>query len=85
MIFVARICSLLSLHPYFGTLLPCLKEMVGKFDTHQNLNISDCMQTKDFIKFLGLVSVLYLGMSMLDCLPKGRLISLEDSTRRLDF
>jgi len=24
-----RICSLLSLHPYFGTLLPCLKEMVS--------------------------------------------------------
>jgi hypothetical protein len=35
--------SLLSLHPYFGTLLPCLKEM-----------------TKDFIKFLGLVAILYL-------------------------
>ena len=39
-----RICSLLSLHPYFGTLLPCLKAM-----------------TKDFIKFLALVFVLYLG------------------------
>jgi hypothetical protein len=32
------------LHPYFGTLLPCLKEM-----------------TKDFVKFLALVFVLYLG------------------------
>ncbi|KAK5121466.1 hypothetical protein LTR85_005299 [Meristemomyces frigidus] len=41
---VPRICSLLSLHPYFGTLLPCLKEM-----------------TKDFIKFLGLVAILYIG------------------------
>ncbi|EMC91951.1 hypothetical protein BAUCODRAFT_152304 [Baudoinia panamericana UAMH 10762] len=41
---VPRICSLLSLHPYFGTLLPCLKEM-----------------TKDFIKFLGLVAILYVG------------------------
>ncbi|WPH04616.1 Hypothetical protein R9X50_00750800 [Acrodontium crateriforme] len=41
---VPRICSLLSLHPYFGTLLPCLKEM-----------------TKDFVKFLGLVAILYLG------------------------
>ncbi|KAK6392834.1 hypothetical protein LTR65_002915 [Meristemomyces frigidus] len=41
---VPRICSLLSLHPYFGTLLPCLKEM-----------------TKDFIKFLGLVAILYAG------------------------
>lgn len=84
MIFVARICSLLSLHPYFGTLLPCLKEMVGELDS-RNLNISDCMQTKDFIKFLGLVFVLYLGMSMLDWLPGERLISLEDSTPRLDF
>lgn len=26
---VPRICSLLSLHPYFGTLLPCLREMVS--------------------------------------------------------
>lgn len=34
----------MSLHPYFGTLLPCLKEM-----------------TKDFVKFLALVFVLYLG------------------------
>ncbi|KAI9679476.1 MAG: hypothetical protein M1817_005498 [Caeruleum heppii] len=34
---VPRICSLLSLHPYFGTL------------------------TKDFIKFLGIVIILYLG------------------------
>ncbi|KAK3684362.1 hypothetical protein LTR37_020363 [Vermiconidia calcicola] len=41
---VPRICSLLSLHPYFGMLLPALKEM-----------------TKDFIKFLGLVAILYLG------------------------
>ncbi|KAK5731469.1 hypothetical protein LTR17_011357 [Elasticomyces elasticus] len=41
---VPRICSLLSLHPYFGTLLPCLKEM-----------------TKDFLKFLSLVGILYIG------------------------
>ncbi|KAF2102898.1 hypothetical protein NA57DRAFT_31865, partial [Rhizodiscina lignyota] len=41
---VPRICSLLSLNPYFGTLLPCLKEM-----------------TKDFVKFLSLVLVLYIG------------------------
>ncbi|KAK3678209.1 hypothetical protein LTR78_002305 [Recurvomyces mirabilis] len=43
---VPRICSLLSLHPYFGTLLPCLKEM-----------------TKDFVKFLGLVAILYVGFN----------------------
>lgn len=83
MIFVARISSLLSLHPYFGTLLPCLKEMVSEFNS-RNLNISDCMQTKDFIKFLGLVFVLYLGMSLLDWLPNERLTFLEDSTPRLD-
>ncbi|KAI9846549.1 MAG: hypothetical protein M1838_001245 [Thelocarpon superellum] len=41
---VPRICSLLSLHPYFGTLLPCLKEM-----------------TKDFVKFLSIVVILYIG------------------------
>ncbi|KAK4494600.1 hypothetical protein PRZ48_013956 [Zasmidium cellare] len=38
---VPRICSLLSLHPYFGMLIP----------------------TKDFIKFLGLVAILYCGFS----------------------
>ncbi|KAL3420020.1 ion transporter [Phlyctema vagabunda] len=41
---VPRICSLLSLHPYFGTLIPCLKEM-----------------TKDFVKFMVIVVILYLG------------------------
>ncbi|MCJ1246489.1 hypothetical protein MMC30_003697 [Trapelia coarctata] len=41
---VPRTCALLSLHPYFGTLVPCLKEM-----------------TKDFIKFLGIVIILYMG------------------------
>lgn len=41
---VPRICSLLSLHPYFGTLIPCLKAM-----------------TKDFIKFMVVVAVLYIG------------------------
>ncbi|RDW69753.1 hypothetical protein BP6252_08773 [Coleophoma cylindrospora] len=41
---VPRICSLLSLHPYFGTLIPCLKAM-----------------TKDFVKFMVVVAILYLG------------------------
>jgi hypothetical protein len=41
---VPRICSLLSLHPYFGTLIPCLKEM-----------------TKDFVKFMAVVVILYIG------------------------
>ncbi|KAJ4989147.1 ion transporter [Stagonosporopsis vannaccii] len=41
---VPRVFSLLSLNPYFGTLIPCLKEM-----------------TKDFVKFLSLVFILYLG------------------------
>jgi len=41
---VPRICSLLSLHPYFGTLIPCLKAMA-----------------KDFVKFMVVVAVLYIG------------------------
>lgn len=52
---VPRICSLLSLHPYFGTLIPCLKQM-----------------TKDFIKFLGLVAILYVGFdTMFTFLARG--------------
>ncbi|ROT42890.1 hypothetical protein SODALDRAFT_342137 [Sodiomyces alkalinus F11] len=41
---VPRICSILSLSPYWGTLIPCLKEM-----------------GKDFIKFMVLVVIIYLG------------------------
>ncbi|RFU32093.1 hypothetical protein B7463_g4254, partial [Scytalidium lignicola] len=41
---VPRICSLLSLHPYFGTLIPCLKQMA-----------------KDFVKFMVVVAILYIG------------------------
>ncbi|EQL02809.1 ion transporter [Ophiocordyceps sinensis CO18] len=41
---VPRICSILSLSPYWGTLIPCLKEM-----------------GKDFIKFMVLVLIIYLG------------------------
>jgi hypothetical protein len=41
---VPRVCSILSLSPYWGTLIPCLKEM-----------------GKDFIKFMVLVVILYLG------------------------
>ncbi|KAF2671876.1 hypothetical protein BT63DRAFT_422387 [Microthyrium microscopicum] len=41
---VPRIFSILSLNSYFGTLIPCLREM-----------------TKDFVKFLSLVLILYLG------------------------
>jgi len=41
---VPRICSILSLSPYWGTLIPCLKEM-----------------GKDFVKFMVLVVILYLG------------------------
>ncbi|KFA77890.1 hypothetical protein S40288_02552 [Stachybotrys chartarum IBT 40288] len=39
-----RICSILSLSPYWGTLIPCLKEM-----------------GKDFLKFMVLVVIIYLG------------------------
>ncbi|KOS23286.1 Calcium channel YVC1 [Escovopsis weberi] len=41
---VPRICSILSLSPYWGTLIPCLKEM-----------------GKDFIKYMVLIVVVYLG------------------------
>ena len=41
---VPKLFSLLSLNTYFGTLIPCLKEM-----------------TKDFLKFLVIVLVLYVG------------------------
>ncbi|KAL7786353.1 hypothetical protein V8C37DRAFT_392424 [Trichoderma ceciliae] len=41
---IPRICSILSLSPYWGTLIPCLKEM-----------------GKDFLKFMVLVIVVYLG------------------------
>lgn len=41
---VPRICSILSLSPYWGTLIPCLKEM-----------------GKDFLKFMVLVVIIYLG------------------------
>ncbi|KER00238.1 hypothetical protein AUEXF2481DRAFT_190 [Aureobasidium subglaciale EXF-2481] len=49
---IPRICSpLLSLSPYFGTLLPCLTVM-----------------TKDFLKFLSLVAILYCGFLSTFCL-----------------
>lgn len=41
---VPRIFSIMSLRPYFGTLLPCLQAMV-----------------KDFVKFMTVVAVLYMG------------------------
>ncbi|KAH6659412.1 hypothetical protein BKA67DRAFT_652642 [Truncatella angustata] len=41
---VPRICSILSLSPYWGTLIPCLKEM-----------------GKDFLKFMVLVVIIYVG------------------------
>ncbi|KAG7004943.1 hypothetical protein G7Y79_00022g051640 [Physcia stellaris] len=41
---VPRVCSLLSLVPYFGSLIPCLKAM-----------------TKDFVNFLGIVTILFIG------------------------
>lgn len=41
---VPRVASILSLSPYWGTLIPCLKEM-----------------GKDFVKFMVLVVIVYLG------------------------
>ncbi|KAI1656786.1 hypothetical protein F4813DRAFT_363308 [Daldinia decipiens] len=41
---VPRVCSIFSLSPYWGTLIPCLKEM-----------------GKDFLKFMVLVIIVYVG------------------------
>lgn len=41
-------------------LIPVLKEMV-RYPHLTNVTILKAMQTKDFVKFLGLVSILYLG------------------------
>ena len=46
-----RICSLLSLSPYWGTLIPCLKEM-----------------GKDFVKFMVLIIIIYVGFLTTFCL-----------------
>ncbi|KAK9325578.1 hypothetical protein V1517DRAFT_313714 [Lipomyces orientalis] len=44
LLLVPRVFSSLAISPYFGTLLPCLKQM-----------------TKDFLKVLVLITILYLG------------------------
>ncbi|KAK9465862.1 hypothetical protein V1512DRAFT_292047 [Lipomyces arxii] len=44
LLLVPRVFSALSMSPYFGTLLPCLKQM-----------------TKDFMKFLVIIVILYVG------------------------
>ncbi|KAK9481206.1 hypothetical protein V1514DRAFT_2364 [Lipomyces japonicus] len=44
LLLVPRVFSSLAVFPYFGTLLPCLKQM-----------------TKDFLKFLILIVILYVG------------------------
>lgn len=81
---VPRVCSLLSLHPYFGTLVTCLAiqahtnlGLTIKVDTMPKGNgrltpkfaLADvamlttftCGQTKDFVKFLGIVAILFFG------------------------
>lgn len=44
LLLVPRFFSFLSIFPYFGTILPCLKEM-----------------TKEFVKFLTLIIIIYVG------------------------
>ncbi|KAF2083737.1 hypothetical protein K490DRAFT_69529 [Saccharata proteae CBS 121410] len=52
-----RLFSMLSLNEYFGTLIPCLREMA-----------------KSFIKFLGLVLIIYLGfLTTFTLLARGNL------------
>lgn len=82
-----RVCSLLSLHPYFGTLVTCLAiqahtslGLTIKVDTMPKGNgiltprfkLADvvmlttftCGQTKDFVKFLGIVAILFFGRQL---------------------
>ena len=61
---VPRLFSLLSLHPYFGMLLPAMKEMVGCLGYREAVGTqADKIQTKDFIKFISFVAILYIGKS----------------------
>ncbi|KAL2129826.1 hypothetical protein VTI74DRAFT_7256 [Chaetomium olivicolor] len=60
---VPRVFSILSLSPYWGTLIPCLKEM-----------------GKDFIKFMVLVVVIYLGFLTTFSLVGRDAYSLRDMT-----
>ena len=48
---VPRICSVLSVLPYFGRIIPCLKAM-----------------TRDFLQFLSIVGILYLGFLTSFCM-----------------
>lgn len=48
---VPRICSVLSVLPYFGKIIPCLKAM-----------------TRDFLQFLSIVGILYLGFLTSFCM-----------------
>lgn len=73
-----RICSLLSLHPYFGTLvsysnpLRCtlLTSIDSVFERDGTVFCSvvvtflTIQQAKDFVKFMVVVAVLYIGQSL---------------------
>ncbi|KXX74589.1 Calcium channel YVC1 [Madurella mycetomatis] len=60
---VPRVFSILSLSPYWGTLIPCLKEM-----------------GKDFLKFMVLVVVVYLGFLTTFSLVGREMYSLKRMT-----
>ncbi|GAB1319538.1 Calcium channel YVC1 [Madurella fahalii] len=60
---VPRVFSILSLSPYWGTLIPCLKEM-----------------GKDFLKFMVLVVVVYLGFLTTFSLVGREVYSLKKMT-----
>lgn len=63
---IPRIGSFLSLSPYWGTLIPCLKEM-----------------GKDFIKFMILVIIIYLGFLTTFSLMARDQFTLGDMTWRI--
>ncbi|KAG2421148.1 hypothetical protein HFD88_000764 [Aspergillus terreus] len=57
-----RICSLVSLNSYFGSLIPVLKEMVPLFAYFPGCwDKADMAQTKAFFRFMPVVVVLYIG------------------------
>ena len=60
---VPRICSVASLNPYFGSLLPVLKEMVRSRGSSipSWKNELTRVKTTAFCKFLPVICILYLG------------------------
>ena len=71
---IPRICSLLSIHPYFGTLIPCLSAMTVEFLKFLSIVVvlysgfltTFCLLARGYFTFrqmsLILTKVTYLGL-----------------------